>query len=46
MLVDSGRDCDFEYQQRLNAVNTLVGPNIKGGLVDVEVITPQQFSSQ
>ena len=46
MLVDSGRDCDFEYQQRLNAVNTLVGPNIKGGLVDVEVTTPQQFSSQ
>ena len=40
-LVDVGRDCNFEYQQRLDAVDQLIGPNIRGGLADVEVVTPQ-----
>jgi len=39
-LVEAGRDCNAEYAQRLNAVNTLVGPNIRGGIqVDLSTIT-------
>jgi len=38
-LVDAGRNCPFEYGQQLNAVNTLIGGNIDGGLVDVVVPT-------
>ena len=39
-LVDAGRDCNFEYQQRFDAVSTLIGPNIRGGLADVDVNIP------
>ena len=38
-LVAAGRNCLFEYEQQLNAVNTLIGDNVRGGLVDVEVPT-------
>ena len=40
-LVDAGRDCNAEYQDRLDAVTALLGQNIRGGLADVEVTTPQ-----
>ena len=40
-LVVAGRDCDFEYAERLDAVDRLIGANVKGGLVDVEVTPPQ-----
>jgi len=39
-LVETGRNCNLEYQDRFDAVSTLVGPYIKGGLSDVEVATP------
>jgi len=39
-LVDAGRDCNAEYQDRLDAVTALLGQNIRGGLADVEVTTP------
>ncbi len=39
-LVDAGRDCNFEYQQRFDAVSTLIGPNIRGGLANVDVTLP------
>jgi len=40
-LVDSGRDCNAEYQDRLDAVTALLGENIRGGLADVEVTAPE-----
>ncbi len=40
MLVDAGRNCPAEYDRQLKAVDLLLGDNIRGGLIDVEVIVP------
>ncbi len=34
-LILSGRNCEFEYNQQLGALNTVLGPHLRGEIADV-----------